>query len=233
MQGAQHWLGTTSLLPPPETDRERYQRKYGKSIRHWAEENRDQIIGHRLGYSWKNLGRKECERLRNQVSRSITRSRIKNGGAVDLETLDQVTKWGSDRLYPARDPGRALDVTGKVFRLLDEGDIKGAAMALLREKGMRISRATNIIGLSDQEGLCIYDNRVGHALRGLTYDMERLVKIPPARKRQGDPGVTRIEWATNYQHLVWIIEVIRDHMNEAGCTYRAADVEMALFKMGK
>jgi len=233
VQGAQHWLGLSSLHPPPETEKERYQKKYGKSVRKWTEENRDEIIWHRLGYSWKNLGRKECERLRNRISKHINMSRIKNGGALDLETLDQVTKWGSDRLYPVRDPGRALEVTGKAFELLDMGDLKGAAMALLREKGMRISRATNIIGLSDQENLCIYDNRVGNALRTLTYDMERLVKIPPSRKRQGDSGVTRMEWATNYEHLVWIIEIIRDHMNKAGCTYRTADVEMALFKMGR
>lgn len=81
-----------------------------------------------------------------------------------------------------RDTRRALEVTGRAFELLDMGDIKGAVMVLFREKGMRISRATNIIGLSDQENLCIYDNRVGYALRTLTYDMERLVKIPPHGK---------------------------------------------------
>ena len=221
------------MQPPPETEKERYQKKYGKNILHWAEENRDAIIRHRLNYSWKNLGRKECERLRNQVSKRVIQSRIKNNGALDIETLDAVTKWGFDRLYPDRDPQRALEVTGRAFGLLDRGYIKGATMALLKEKGAGISRASEIIGLSDQENLCIFDSRVGSALRTLTYDMERLVKIPSSRSRQGDAGVTRNEWAINYEHLVWITEIIRDYMNEAGCTYRVADVEMALFMMGK
>ena len=233
VQGARYGLGLPPLQPPPETEKERYQKKYGKRIKQWVKENKDNIIRHRLNYSWKNLGRKECERLRNQVSKRITQSRIKNNGALDIQTLDAVVKWGSDRLYPNRDPKNALEVTGEAFWHLDKDDIKGATLTLLKEKGVGISRASKIIGLSDQENLCIYDNRVGHALQTLTYDMERLVKIPPSRSRQGDTGVTRNEWATNYEHLAWVTEIIRDQLNEAGCTYRAADVEMALFKMGK
>ncbi|GAJ20387.1 unnamed protein product, partial [marine sediment metagenome] len=39
-----------------------------EAILKWAEENMEDLIRHRLNYSWKNIGRKECERLRNEVS---------------------------------------------------------------------------------------------------------------------------------------------------------------------
>ena len=41
------------------------------------------------------------------------------------------------------------------------------------------------------------------------------------------------EWAKHYEHLIWTAEVIKNYMNAQGCTYRLADVEMALFMMGK
>jgi len=106
-------------------------------------------------------------------------------------------------------------------------------MTLLKETGIGISRASKIIGLSDQETLCIYDSRVGFALQTLTHDGERLVKIPPSQSKGGDIGVKYTEWVKNYEHLIWITELIRDFMNENGCNYRIADVEMALFMMGK
>jgi hypothetical protein len=128
---------------------------------------------------------------------------------------------------------RAIEVSRKAFAYLDKNDIKNATMILLKEKGVGISRASKIIGLSDQENLCIYDSRVGFALQTLTHDGERLVKIPPSQSRPGDGGISHTEWGKNYEHLIWITGLIRDFMNENGCTYRMADVEMALFMMGK
>ena len=239
VQGAQYNSESTplNLSTPPEPasvdEKEAYLKPRREAILKWAEENMEDLTRHRLNYSWKNIGRKECERLRNEVSGKIIQSRIRNNGAVDLETLNAVINWGFGRDYPINDPQRALEVSGKAFEYLDKNDIKNATMVLLKEKGVGISRASKIIGLSDQENLCIYDSRVGFALQRLTHDGERLVKIPPSQSRLGDGGVTNTEWVKNYEHLIWISELIRDFMNENGCTYRIADVEMALFMMGK
>lgn len=216
-----------------EKEKEAYLKPRRESILKWAEENMEALIRHRLNYSWKNIGTKECERLRNEVSEKIIQSRIRNNGAVDLETLNAVIRWGFGRDYPNNDPQRAMEVSRKAFKYLDKNDIKNATMTLLKEKGIGISRASKIIGLSDQETLCIYDSRVGFALQTLTHDGERLVKIPPSQSRGGDVGVTYTEWVKNYEHLIWITELIRDFMNENGCNYRLPDVEMALFMMGK
>lgn len=239
VQGAQHNSESTPPSPhtrsePPTVDgKEAYLKPRREAILKWAEENMEDLIRHRLNYSWKNIGRKECERLRNEVSGKIIQSRIRNNGAVDLETLNAVIKWGFGRDYPTNDPQRAMEVSRKAFAYLDKNDIKNATMVLLKEKGVGISRASKIIGLSDQENLCIYDSRVGFALQTLTYEGERIVTIPPSQSRLGDGGVTHSEWVKNYEHLIWITELIRDFMNENGCTYRIADVEMALFMMGK
>jgi hypothetical protein len=140
--------------------------------------------------------------------------------------------------YPDRNPERAQEVTRKAFQYLDEGRIQDATKSLLNIKGLGISRVTKIIGLSDQENLCIYDSRVGYALRDLTFNGKRLHLIPASRTigkrgREYDLNVSHEEWAKEYERILWTIEQIKDYMNELGCTYRQADVEMALFMMGK
>jgi hypothetical protein len=59
-----------------------------------------------------------------------------------------------------------------------------------------------------------------------------LLLVPPSLVRLSDTNIHDTEWAQQYEYLIWTIEVIRDHMNENSCTYRLADVEMALFMMG-
>jgi len=56
--------------------------------------------------------------------------------------------------------------------------------------------------------------------------------MPPGRSRPGDLCSDR-QWAEDYQKLIWILEVIRDWLNEQGYPFSIADVEMALFMMGK
>lgn len=51
------------------------------------------------------------------VSKAITMSRIRNQGAVDLRTLDQVMEWGFNRKYPDRDPEKALKTTLEAFSI--------------------------------------------------------------------------------------------------------------------
>jgi hypothetical protein len=141
--------------------------------------------------------------------------------------------WGFNREYPDRDPEKALQTTKRAFDYLDEGNIKQAIITLFQVKGLGISRVSKILGLSDQENLCIYDSRVGYALRTLKNNEKPLFLVPPSKVRHGDTNIRYTDWAQQYEQLIWAAEVIRDHMNRNGCTYRLADVEMALFMMGK
>jgi hypothetical protein len=61
-------------------------------ILNWAKSRRDEIIDARLSYSWMNRDVLECVKSRNEISREIIDSRIRNRGAVDLETLNKVTR---------------------------------------------------------------------------------------------------------------------------------------------
>ena len=238
VQGARYSRNGNPPKPPdpptsPTDSKEVYLKKYRDIIKNWAEENAKSIYESRLEYHWRNKTRKECEQLRNEVAKSITLSRIRNQGAIDLETLDKIIKWGFGMRYPDRDPQKALEITRRAFNYLDEGKIQKAAFTLLNVKGLGISRVTKIIGLSDQENLCIYDSRVGYALRTLTVDGERLHLIPVSRTgRLCDNAVSNERWAREYEKVLWTLEVIRDYMNERCCTYRKADLEMALFMMG-
>ncbi len=96
-----------------------------------------------------------------------------------------------------------------------------------------ISRASKILGLFDQENLCIYDSRVGNALKDLKYDNGKIVLCPAGYGRQGDAVSDDKTWAENYERLILALEIVRDYLNERGHTYRLADVEMGLFMMGK
>ena len=46
-------------------------------------------------------------------------------------------------------------------------------------------------------------------------------------------GVSDTQWAENYQKLTWMLAEMRKIFNQRGHTYRVADVEMALFMLGK
>jgi len=240
VQGAR-WKGGVIPPPPPpeqkkpETPRQVFLTKYKPSIQSWIEENEAKVIEARKKYNWKGMSTIECVDERNRISRAIINSRIRNHGAVDLETLDKVMAWGGFGTFPDRDAERALEITSKAFTFLDQGEIEQAAFSLMSVKGVGIARATKVLGLSDQEALAIYDSRVGHALRTLTYQDERLIHIPPSRAvgRVGDLNVSYRVWSQDYQKLIWILEVFRKYLNERNFHFRLADVEMALFMMGK
>lgn len=238
VQGAR-WIGDPILPPPeqkkPEPPHQAFLRKFEPSIQAWIEKNEDHVIKARKKYNWKGMSTLECVDERNRISRAIINSRIRNQGAVDLETLDEVMAWGGFGKFPDRDAEKALEITSKAFLRLDQGKVEQAASSLMSVKGVGIARATKILGLSDQEALAIYDSRVGHALRSLTHQGERLIHIPPSRAvgRAGDLGVSNRVWVQDYQRLIWILEVFREYLNERMANFRLADVEMALFMIGK
>lgn len=159
-------------------------------------------------------------------------SRIRNGGGLDLETLDKIMAWGGFPPFPLRDDAEVLEITREAFSYLDKGDLQKTILRLLLIRGIGISSASKIIGLFDQNHLAIYDSRVGKALKTLKLTENGTIKCPPGRGRPGD-ACTYAQSAANYQKLIWVLEVIRDYLNEQGYPFSSADVEMALFMMGK
>ena len=139
---------------------------------------------------------------------------------------------GGFNQFPLRDPESVLSITTEAFSQLDEGNSSGAVHKLMSIHRVGISRASKIIGLSDQDSYCIYDSRVGTALRSLKHDGKRIVLCPQGRSRGGDV-CTNKQWAENYEQLIWTLEVTRDYLNRQGYPFRIADVEMALFMIGK
>ncbi len=198
----------------------------------WVRDNQTAIISGRKNYSWNGKALNSSVAERNLVSREIVLSRIRNGCGLDIETLDRVMAWGGFPPFPLRDETGVLAITREAFRFLDEEDLSKAVLRLMSIRGVGISSASKIIGLFDQNHLAIYDSRVGTAIKTLKLTGNRAIKCPPGRSRPGD-ACTYEQWASNYQTLIWVMEVMRDFLNEQGYPFSIADVEMALFMMGK
>lgn len=211
---------------------EQFLKKYKEVILDWARDNKSRLVEARKKYSWNDKEPKVCLKERSQISQSIVISRIQNAGGIDLETLDLIMSWGGFHQFPLRDKSKVLEITRRVFDFVDKGKISDAVEELLSIKGVGIARASKIIGLFDHERFCIYDSRVGQALKTLQFTEKPVLKCPPGRARAGDI-CSDSRWAENYQRLIWTLEVIRDYLHLEGYPFSVADVEMALFMMGK
>jgi chorismate mutase len=243
----QHRLSCSPNLAAPKQpiaissdDRKQvFAQQYGDLIIEWAKQNQTALLTGWRNYRWgrDNSLVSSLER-RNAVSRKIALSRIKNNGGLDLEALDSIMEWGfpKNHQFKPRDPNRCIEVTREAFALLDAGK-HAEAICKLMGFPLIISRASKIVGLSDPNYFAIYDSRVGLALATLKAGNERLIKIPgrapiPGKVFPSD-RCSNYEWGENYQRLLWILEIIRNMLNEAGYPFSIADVEMALFMMGK
>jgi hypothetical protein len=217
----------------PKT-KEEFNQKYGATIIVWTKENRNALVIGRRNYRWKDKNLPESLDKRNELQKRLVLSRIRNVGGVDLATLDAIMAWGfPNPLFPERDEPKCLRVTREAFSLLDQGKPSEAIMKLMTMEHVGIGRASKIVGLYDQNYFAMLDSRVGSALKTLTYNGERLIKSPPGVNRVGDTDVTPLGWAENYQRLLWVLEIIRNELNEEGFPFSVADVEMALFIMGE
>jgi hypothetical protein len=225
---------TIKISPPAlKSDKEIFFERFRNIILQWTDRNKSRIIDSRRSYRWKHKTTTGCVKERNEISRAIILSRINHQGGINLETLDKITQWGFNRQFPCREAEKVLETTRKAFTFLDSGNLVDATKTLLRLPGVGISRASKILGLFDQDNLCIYDSRVGQALRDLTHKGGKLILCPPGLTRPGDSVSNSEVWAYQYQRLIWTLEIVRVYLNDLGHTFRLADVEMALFIMGK
>ena len=209
-------------------------KKFKNVIIKWAEKHEDEILDYK-SYRWKG-DYEESVKARNKLEEEIKRSRQENDGGIDLATADEIYMWGFAREFPLRNEREVIKATKEAFEFLDEGDCYQAAKRLMWISGVGPAGATKILGLSDQENFCIYDSRVGNALRDLTKHGKKIIRCPAGRGRRGDyvlPKRANHEWAEDYQKLIWTLEIIRDYLKEKSHKLRIADIEMALFMMGK
>lgn len=218
------------------TTKEFYLEKFRETILNWISEKETEMLDV-LDKKKYSVGCKSFEssiRERNQLEMAINKSQEKNNGGVDLATLDRICLWGFNRRFPERNPNEVIKVTKKAFESADKEDYYSAVFELMKIKKVGISRASKIIGLSNQEKLCIYDSRVGHALRDLKKKGVKLVKCPPDQGYKRDYDLTtKSGWAMNYERLIWTIEIMQNYFKTKNRSLRAADVEIALFVLGE
>lgn len=228
--------GKTEKLEKPSikiSEKQKFAEKYKETIINWIENRKEMLANARFKYSWQNRPTLECVEERNNVSKAIIMARIRNHGGIDLDTLDKVTLWGFNKEFPLRKNEEVIKITQEAFSYLDKRNLVEATKILLKIFGVGISRTSKILGLFDQENLCIYDSRVSNALKDLKYQDKKIILCPAGRNRSGDNVANKYVWAEQYQRLIWTVEIIRDYLNERRNTFRLADVEMALFMIGK
>jgi len=218
------------------TTKEYYLETFKATILDWIAKKETEILDvlSKKKYSVRGKSSVASTAKRNQLENAINKSRKRNNGGVDLATIDQICLWGFNKRFPARNPNEVVNVTRKAFESVDREDYYNAVLELMKTKGVGISRASKIVGLSNQERLCIYDSRVGHALRNLKKGGIKLIKYPPDRgfKRDWDKG-TKMSRAIDYERLIWTMEVFREYFKTKNRSLRAADIEIALFVLGE
>ena len=217
---------------PQRLNKNQFLEKYKAVILDWAKANQSRLIEARKNYSWNDKEPQACLAERDEIRKSIAFSRSQNSGGIDLVTLDLIMSWGGFSKFPLRDNQKVLDLTRKVFNLVDEGKVSEAVDELLAIDGVDISHASKIIGLFDQDRFCIYNSMVGNALKTLQFEEKPVLKCPVGPKKPEDICSDE-RWGENYQRLIWTLEVIRDYLNSEGCPFSIADIEMALYMMGK
>jgi hypothetical protein len=213
-------------------DKDQFTKNYKQVILDWTKENKLQLVEGRKNYSWKDQAPSACLAERNKISKEIIFSRLHHDGGITLEVLDLIMKSGDFSPFPLRDEEKVLETTRRAFDFVDKGNVSEAIEELLAIDGVDIARASKITGLFDQERFCIYDSRVGQALKTLKFAEKPALSCPAGPHKPGDICSDE-RWAENYQRLIWTLEIIRDYLHSEGYPFSIADIEMALFMMGK
>lgn len=216
--------------PSERIEKEAFLEKFKDTIIEWTKRNEKLIVESRKKYSWKGRGSEK----RDELERKINLSRQRHQGGIDLRMADKIYGWGFGRIFPLRDADDVKRITKEAFDFVERDDYYQAVKVLMNIPGVGLAGATKILGLSDQERLCIYDSRVGHALREIRKGEKKIILCPPDRSYKRDyDATTKNGWAANYEKLIWTLEVMRDYLKEKGHNFRIADIEMALWVIGK
>ena len=202
------------------------------TILDWAKTNKSRLLEGRQNYSWGDKEPGVCLADRKEITDSIKFSQSQNNGGIDLITLDMIMESGGFSAFPLRDEQKVLDITRKVFNLINQNKVSKAVEELLSIDGIEIAQASKIISLFDQNRFCSYDTNVANALKTLKFAEKPALKCLLGPKKPEDICSDE-RGGENYLHLVWTLEVIKEYLNKEGHPLSTADIEMALFIMGK
>lgn len=189
------------------------------------------ILEWKTRYEWpRNTNFQDAIIIRNDLENRINKDLLEKE-YLSKETVDYIFRWGFN--MPSNNTEKEIAVqTQKAFSFLRNGHIESAALELIQLKGVGISRATKIIGLSNQYDFAIYDSRTGHSLKDLAIENKRILLIPTGRVIHGDKGVSSQMFCKEFVKYIAIIRELRDlAKNECFAEefQRASDIEMALF----
>jgi hypothetical protein len=213
-------------------EKSEFLKKNNATILEWAKNNKSRILEARKNYSWGDKEPRVCLADRKEITDSLKFSQSQNDGGVDLKTLDMIMESGGFSGFPLRDEQKVLDITRKVFNFINQNKVSEAVEELLSIDGVEIGQASKIISFFDQNRFCSYDANVANALKTLKFDEKPVLKCPIGPKKPEDICSDE-RWGENYLHLVWTLEVIQEYLNKEGHPLSVADIEMALFMMGK
>jgi len=213
-------------------EKNQFLKKNKEIIFEWTKNNKSVLLDARKSYSWGDKEPRVCLAERKEITDSIKFSKSRNNGGVDLKTLDLIMGSSGFSKFPFRDEQKVLDITREVLNLINKNKISEAVEKLLAIDGVEIVQASKIISFFDQNRFCSYDNNVANALKTLKFVEKPVLKCPVGPKKPDDICSDE-RWGENYLHLIWTLEVIKECLNKEGYPLSIADIEMALFIMGK
>jgi hypothetical protein len=153
-------------------------------------------------------------------------------GFLSKTTFDAVSIWGFGTDSGCSDV-EIKCATKPAFELLRANRIAEAASKLLELPKIGISRASKVLGLSDQSEFGIYDSRSAHGMSDLFDSSSRhLILIPPGRVLAGDRG-TKSQYCTAFENYIWVLREFRRLAAADSSLHKAfprvADLEIAFF----
>lgn len=243
----EEWDKLCEIVKFPER-KEEFTEHFKELITDWLKRREKKILGVIFGADetpiWDGKTYREVMTERNERENKVKASRKRNNGGIDKDVAREILEWGHASLRPLSDISNEdfIQLTRDVFELADQGKYFRAAHKLMKGlyKSGGIAGATKLIGLSNQDTLCIYDSRVGHSLSDLKKGCRKLVLHPPGRQYCPEcNSTTQRSWAKNYERLIWTLEIIRDYLAkklaQVGSPFnlRISDIELAFFALGK
>lgn len=173
--------------------------------------------------------------IRNKLE-VIINQELQTHGFLSKQTFDAIMEWGFGR--PDRNSEKEIAAaTKKAFYCLEKEQIELAALELTKLSGVGISRASKILGVSNQNKLGIYDSRTAHGLSDLKCMQKRLIPIPPGQVIDGDTDLGHVEFCAAYQLYNWVLGYFKrlaiNHEDLSTHFSRVADIEIAFFSRSR
>ena len=122
-------------------EKRQFLEKNKTTILDWAKTNKSRLLEGRQNYSWGDKEPRVCLADRKEITDSIKFSQSQNNGGIDLKTLDIIMESGGFSAFPLRDEQKVLDITRKVFKLINQNKVSEAVEELLAIDGVEIAQA--------------------------------------------------------------------------------------------